>query len=357
MSLDKARQAIDKIDEKIVELLNRRARRVLEISRQKERAQIPVFAPDRESKLLARLKTLRQDGPFPLAALHAIYREIISASISLQAGLKIAYFGPEGTFTHQAAKEQFGASAQYLPVSGIADVFREVECGRADYGVVPVENSTEGVVNHTLDMFADSVLNICSEVSLRVEENLLSRESGMATVKKVYSHPQPLAQCRLWLDGNLPEVERVEVSSTAKAAQMAFRNPGTAAIASRLAAQIHGLQILAQGIEDSSNNVTRFLVLGRHMSGPTGRDKTSIMLAIRDSVGALHKILKPFSQHRINLSSIESRPSRERAWNYLFFIDCYGHVTEPKMKRTLAALKPLANNLKVLGSYPRSGEK
>jgi chorismate mutase / prephenate dehydratase len=355
VKLEKARKEIDRIDARVVELLNQRAALAVEISHQKRKSNLPVFAPDRESKLFRRLSRLGKDGPLPQQALLAIYREVISASIALQATQKIAFFGPEGTFTHQAAQEQFGSSATYLPVRGITDVFREVERGRADYGVVPIENSTEGVVNHTLDMFPDTQVKICAEISLRVSHNVLSDEKTLASVKKIYTHPQPLGQCRSWLDGNLPEVEIVEVSSTAKAAQMAAKHKGTAAIASRLAAKLNKLSLLARGIEDNSDNCTRFLVLGRHLSGPTGKDKTSIMLAIKDSVGALHRILKPFGTHNINLTSIESRPSRKGVWSYIFFIDCLGHVSDPKIKKVLTALKPLTSNLEVLGSYPRGG--
>ncbi|MBN1596111.1 prephenate dehydratase [candidate division FCPU426 bacterium] len=353
MKLEKTRREIDRLDAQIVSLLNQRAMLAVEISHQKRRSNLPVFAPDRESKLLRRLKKLGGEGPLSQQALQSIYREIISASIALQELQTIAFFGPEATFTHQAAQEQFGSSAIYLPVRGIADVFREVERGRADYGVVPIENSTEGVVNHTLDNFTESEVKICAEISLRVSQNLLSRESRLPAVKKIYTHPQPWGQCRLWLDGNLPDAEICEVSSTAKAAQLAARQKGTAALASRLAAKLHGLHILARDIQDNRNNRTRFLILGRHMPGPTGNDKTSLMLAIKDSVGALHRILKPFARYGVNLTSIESRPSRQGVWNYIFFIDCLGHIDEPKLKKAMAALKPLTSSLKVLGSYPR----
>ncbi len=353
MKLEKVRQAIDRLDSQIVNLLNQRAKLAVEVSHHKRRSNLPVFAPDRESKLFARLKSLGQAGPLPQAALQAIYREIISASIALQAVQKIAFLGPEGTFTHEAAKQQFGSSVNYQPVRGIADVFREVERGRADYGVVPIENSTEGVVNHTLDMFVDSGVNISAEVSLRVAHNLLSRESRLSRVRKVYIHPQTLGQCRSWLDGNLPDIEIVEVSSNAKAAQMAAKNRQSAAVASRLAARLYELSILVKDIEDNPENITRFLVLGRQYPGATGRDKTSLMLAVKDSVGVLHKILKPFAENRVNLTSIESRPSRKGLWNYIFFIDCLGHVTEKRVQRLLKQLQTLTLDLKVLGSYPR----
>lgn len=356
MKLSHVRTAIDRLDSQIVRLLNQRAKLSVEVADHKRRTNSPVFAPERESQLFTRLQRLGQAGPLTQPALQAIYREIISASIALQAVQTIAYMGPEGSFTHEAAKLQFGSSVRYQPVRSIADVFREVERGRADYGVVPIENSTEGVVNHTLDMFVDSEVNIAAEVSLRVRHNLLARGGRLADIRRVYIHPQTLGQCRLWLDGNLPEVELVEVSSNSKAAQLAARTPKTAAIASLLAAKFYGLDVLARSIEDQPDNITRFLVLGRQLPGPSGRDKTSILLAIKDSVGALHRILLPFARNRVNLTNIESRPSRKGLWNYMFFIDCLGHVSEPKIKRVMTQLRPLTMKLKVLGSYPRGEE-
>jgi len=356
MNLKKIRQSIDGLDAQIVKLLNERARFSVEVSHQKRRVNAPVFAPDRESQLLRRLGALAKDGLLPAPALQSIYREIISASISLQAQLKVAYFGPEGSFTHEAARERFGSSATLLPLRGIADVFREVERERVDYGVVPVENTTEGVVNHTLDMFPGSSNKICAEISMRIVHNLLSREKSRTRIKKLFIHPQTLGQCRLWLDSNLPDVEIVEALSNSKAASLAAQTKGSAAIASRLAAKIYELDILEKGIEDQPDNTTRFLVLGRQWPGATGHDKTSLMLAIKDRVGALYHILKPFAQNRVNLSSIESRPSKIRAWNYIFFIDCFGHVQDPAVKRVLATLRPLTSTLEVLGSYPRGEE-
>jgi chorismate mutase/prephenate dehydratase len=356
MNLKKIRRSIDGLDTQIVKLLNARARLSVEVSHQKRRVNAPVFAPDRESQLLRRLGKLAADGLLPVPALQSIYREIISASISLQSQLKIAYFGPEGSFTHEAARERFGSSAVLLPERGIADVFREVERERVNYGVVPVENSTEGVVNHTLDMFVGSHNKICAEISMRIEHNLLSLETSRPRIKKLFIHPQTLGQCRLWLDSNLPDVEIVEALSNSKAASLAAKTKGSAAIASRLAAKLYGLGILEKGIEDQADNTTRFLVLGRQWPGPTGHDKTSLMLAIKDRVGALHNILKPFAQNRVNLSSIESRPSKVRAWNYIFFIDCFGHVQDPAVRKVLATLRPLTSTLEVLGSYPRGEE-
>jgi chorismate mutase/prephenate dehydratase len=356
MSLAKIRRSIDRLDVQIVKLLNERAGLSVEVSHQKRRVNAPVFAPDRESQLLQRLELLSREGLLPAPAVQSIYREIISASISLQSKLRIAYFGPEGSYTHQAARERFGSSTILLPLRGIADVFREVERERADYGVVPIENSTEGIVNHTLDMFADSQVKICAEISLRIMHNLLSRETDRSRIRKLFIHPQTLGQCRLWLDSNMPDVEVVEAISNSKAAELATKTKFSAAIASRMAAKLYELNILEKGIEDQPDNTTRFLVLGRQVPGPTGHDKTSIMLAIKDRVGALYHILKPFAQNRVNLSSIESRPSKLRVWNYIFFIDCYGHIQDPKVRRVLKALQPLTSTLKVLGSYPR-GER
>lgn len=354
MKLSEIRKAIDRIDKQIVQLLHERAELAVEVSQQKRRTNAPIFAPDRERLLLERIKKMGHDGPLPANALQAIYREIISASIALQMPQRIAFFGPEGTFTHQAALEQFGSSADYLAVKTITDVFREVERRRVDYGVVPIENSTEGVVNHTLDMFIDSDVKICAEISLRIAQNLLSNEKQRRTIKKIYSHPQPLGQCRFWLEGNLPDAKIVEVTSTAQAAQLAAKTKGSAAIASAIAAKLYGLSILEKDIADVKDNRTRFLVLGHHWSAnPSGKDKTSLMLAIKDSVGALHKILKPFSAHRVNLTSIESRPTRKKAWNYTFFIDCQGHINQNHVKQAVAQLKSQTSFLKVLGSYPR----
>jgi chorismate mutase / prephenate dehydratase len=356
MGMAEIRKSIDRIDRQMVQLLNRRAKLAVDISHQKRRVNAPIFAPDRESLLLRRLDDLSRNGLLPASALRAIFREIISASLSLETRLTIAYFGAEGSFTHEAASGQFGAAANYQPVKNISDVFREVERGRADYGVVPRENSTEGAVLHTLDMFIESDVKICSEIAMPISQNLLSREGSLRAIKKIYTHPQPLGQCRAWLDGNLPEAEIVEASSTSQAARLAAKSRGAAAIASRLAARLYGLRVLARDIQDFDQNMTRFLVLGRHIAGPTGRDKTSLMLAIKDRVGALHRILVPFARHRLNLTSIESRPSRVRAWNYLFFIDCLGHVQDTRVKKALEELRPLTSTLKVLGSYPQ-GER
>jgi chorismate mutase/prephenate dehydratase len=353
-TLESLRKKIDDLDAKIVELLNARADLSLAIAEHKRSAGLPIFAPERESQLLKKILRQGRDRRLPPAALTAIYREIISASIALQGTLKIAFFGPAATNTHQAARDQFGALAEYIPVSTIADVFAEVERGRVNYGVVPIENSTEGVVAHTLDMFAAHEVQICSELELSISHQLLSKASSRAGIKTIYSHPHAFPQCRNWLKGNLPEATLVEVSSTARAAQMAARSARTAAIASRLAGKLYGLNTLAERIEDDPSNTTRFLVLGRHAAKPTGYDKTSVMIAIKDKVGALYELLRPFSKYNINLLNIESRPSRLKNWNYIFYVDFLGHAEDAQVQRVLQAIKRQALSIKILGSFPRS---
>jgi chorismate mutase/prephenate dehydratase len=272
--------------------------------------------------------------------------------LALEGPLKVAYLGPRATFTHLACIRKFGSSAQYLPLTSIKDVFNEVERGRADFGVVPIENSTEGVVNHTLDMFIDSNLQIYGEVLQEVSHHLLSKSDSMEGLKKIYSHPHAIAQCRQWLETNLPNVPVSEVHSTARAAEICTEDPSAAAIASELAAQIYGLKVLKARIEDNINNYTRFLILSSKSPERTGKDKTSVMLSVKDKVGALYDLLRPFASHGANLTKIESRPSRRKAWEYIFFIDIEGHMDEDRVKRALAEIKPRCLFLKILGSYP-----
>jgi chorismate mutase/prephenate dehydratase len=309
-----------------------------------------AYAPHREHAVFQRVCRLNQ-GPITEESLRAIYREIMSSALSLQKTHVIAYFGPEATFTHQAAVQRFGASLQYSAQRTIADVFTEVSQRRADYGVVPVENSTEGVVTHTLDMFVDSELKIVSQVVMPIQHCLASRCSFKA-IQKLYSHPQALAQCRNWVHNNLRHVEIVETSSTTRAAEQAAAENHAAAIASSLAAERYGLRILEIDIQDSPQNVTRFLVLGRQCSQPTGDDRTSLIFSIADRVGALYNALAPFRRHRINMTKIESRPSKRKAWEYFFFIDCDGHFQDRRVARALAELAKYCNFVKVLGSYP-----
>jgi chorismate mutase/prephenate dehydratase len=275
----------------------------------------------------------------------------MSGARALQKRPKIAYLGPEATFTHIAAIKRFGSAVEYIKTDSITDVFTEVERRRADFGVVPIENSTEGAVNHTLDMFMESDLKICSEVVLEIEHNLLSKGS-LSSIKKVYSNPQVLGQCRLWLEANLAQVELIPVSSTTKAAQIAAKGKTSAAIASKVAAERYGLKILAESIEDSPHNITRFLVIGKADVEPTGNDKTSIMFSVKDRVGVLHDMLGPFKRNRINLTKIESRPSKKQPWKYYFFVDMQGHIKDKKVRQALGELEKYCAYLKQLGSYP-----
>ena len=352
-SLQPHRQEIDKIDDEIVRLLGERAQHVIEIGKLKKAtdAQALLHTPAREAEILDRLCKINT-GPFPNEALRAVYREIMSGSLALEGPLKVSYLGPRATFTHLACIRKFGSSAQYLPMTSITDVFNEVERGRVDFGVVPIENSTEGVVNHTLDMFIDSNLQIYGEALLEVSHNLLSKCESLEAVKKIYSHPHAIAQCRQWLETNLPNIPYSEVHSTARAAEICTEEPSAAAIASELAGQIYGLKVLKPRIEDNINNYTRFLVLSLKAPERTGKDKTSVMLSVKDKVGALYDLLRPFASHGTNLTKIESRPSRRKAWEYLFFIDLEGHVEEDRVKRALDEIRPRCLFLKILGSYP-----
>ena len=352
MNIPEHRKAIDKLDAQIVRLLNERTRHVLAIGEIKLKADGEIYAPDRERTVLHRVSKLNA-GPITETSLRAIYREIMSSALSLEKSMAVAYFGPEATFTHQAAIRKFGSSLRYAAQKTIADVFAEVSKNRADYGVVPVENSTEGVVTHTLDMFVDSDLKIVAQIVLPIQHCLLSR-GKRSQIKKLFTHPQALAQCRSWVREFLPEVEIVETSSTTRAAQLAAGEKNAAAIASSLAAEKYGLRILETDIQDNAENATRFLVLGRQYGPPTGNDRTSLMINITDRVGALHSALACFRRSRINLTKIESRPSKRKAWEYYFFIDCDGHVNDRKLANALRLLADHCNFVKVLGSYPNT---
>jgi chorismate mutase/prephenate dehydratase len=350
MSLQEHRKAIDKLDHEIVELLNERTRHVLEIGAIKLRAGEEIYAPHRELAVLDRVCKLNQ-GPITNDSLRAIYREIMSSALSLEKSMIIAYLGPEATFTHQAAIRRFGSSLRYVPLKTISDVFAEVSKRRAEYGVVPVENTTEGIVTHTLDMFVDSDLKIVAQIVIPVQQCLMSR-CARREIVRLFGHPQSLAQCRGWVQNNLPHAEIIETSSNARSAERSAEEPGTAAIGGALAAERYGLAILEYDIQDNSANATRFLVLGRQCSPPTGRDRTSIMFSIVDEVGALHRALAPIRRSHINMTKIESRPSKRKAWEYFFFVDCDGHVEDPEVARTVRQLGKHCNFVKVLGSYP-----
>ncbi len=351
MELKKLREEIDKIDKEILRLLSERARLVLKIGEKKRREGLPIYSPAREREVMERwLK--ENPGPLTEKDLRSIYREISSVFLNLQKPLVIAYLGPEATFTHQAAALKFGHTPKYLPTKSIEEVFREVEKGKADFGVVPVENTTEGVETHTLDMFVESELLISDEILLKIVHNLLSY-SPLEKIKKIYSHPQAIAQCRGWLEKNVPQAEMIEVYSTSRAVELAKKEKEAGAIASELASTVYNLPIQERGIEDRRINITRFLVIGKDRMERTGKDKTSIMFALKDEVGALFKSLEPFWRHGINLTKIESRPSKRRPWEYYFFVDMEGHREEERLRKALDELSHFAIYLKILGSYPQ----
>ncbi|MFH1073613.1 MAG: prephenate dehydratase [Candidatus Firestonebacteria bacterium] len=352
MSLKKLRKKIDGTDKKLLSLLNKRAGLALQVKKHKPCAGgHEVYVPEREAAVFEKILAGNK-GPFPDNSVKAVFKEIVSASRALQAPLKIAYWGPEATFTHLAALRHFGSSVKLVAIKNLSDIFAEVENGRVDFGVIPIENSTEGVVNHTLDIFVDSDLKICAETLLKVSYNLLSKAKKLSQIKRIYAFSQPLAQCRNWIKTNLPEVEIVEAKNTAESARFAAKDKNSAAIANSLAGEIYVLNSLAVRIEDIPDNVTRFLIIGRKNVAKTGNDKTSVLVSLKDKVGALYSMLLPFKKQGINLTSIESRPSRKKAWEYYFFIDMSGHVEDLKVKKALAALQKECRYFKVLGSYP-----
>lgn len=350
--IKKFREEINKIDKRIIELIQKRAILSRKIGEEKRKRGESVYSPERENWLLKRLKNLNL-SPLPAEGVQNIFREIISLCRRLEAPLKIAYLGPEATFTHLAAQKHFGSSTQFIPLKSIGEVFLEVEKLRANFGVVPVENTIEGAVAHTLDCFLQSPLKICAEAIIAVRCHLLSRVKK-EEIKKVYSHPHSLAQCRRWLEENLPYVKIEEVPSTGFAAKLAAREKGAAAIAGEVAAQAYGLKIVEENIQDKGESLTRFLIIGREIPEPSGEDKTSVVFSLKDEVGALYNMLLPFKKYRINLTMIESRPSREVLWDYYFFLDMEGHIKEERIKKALEEVKEKCVFLKVLGSYPRA---
>lgn len=349
--LESLRAEIDRIDGEIVRLLSERAQVARQIGEIKRQSHQGAFVPSREEQLLDRLVQLKGEA-LPKEGLIAIYREIISACRSLEANLTVAFFGSEASFTHIASRQRFGALATYVPQPTQEEVFRRVERGECHYGVVPIENSLMGVVSESLDLFVRSPLRILGEILLPVTHNLLSREP-VEKIERVYSHRQALMQCREWLRTYLPRAEKIEVSSTADAAKRCAVELGSAAIASELASEYYGVPILFRHIEDSSDNVTRFFIIGRETVEPTGRDKTSLVFSVKHEVGALVRVLERFARHGLNLAAIESRPSRIQQWEYLFFVDVCSHEKDPEMAAALEEIKPLCQSLKVLGSYPR----
>jgi chorismate mutase/prephenate dehydratase len=355
--LEQVRRRIDKVDEQIQRLISERARLAQQVGVSKTRGgrTVDFYRPEREAQVL-RMARERNRGPLRDEEVLRLFREIMSACLAQQEPLKVAFLGPEGTFTQSALLNHFGHSVRALALGSIDEVFHEVEAGSADFGVVPIENSTEGTVNHTLDRFLTSPLKICGEVELRIRHHLMGTMGALARVLRVCSHPQSLAQCRQWLDEHLPGIEQVAVSSNAEGARRARDEQGSAAIAGETAAEVYGLKVLAAEIEDRADNTTRFLVLGRKLFAASGADRTTLLVSVghTDAPGALHRLLEPLARHRVSLTRIESRPSRRRKWDYVFFMDLEGHAQEPHVARALGALKKRASLFRVLGSYPRA---
>ncbi|HYD48132.1 MAG TPA: prephenate dehydratase [Terriglobales bacterium] len=351
-SLEELRTEIDRLDDRLIKLLNQRAAVVVQVGELKSRTKSVYFTPDREKRVYQRV--LEQNrGPLDDASVRAIYREIIAACLSLERPLRVACLGPEGTFSHEALERQFGTRAEAVLLPSFSAVFDEVEHGRVDYGIVPVENSTHGVVAETLDRFVASPLNIKSEALLRIDQCLLSKSGRVDRIKRIVSHPQSLGQCRQWLAEHLPQVPLEEVASNARAAERARDDSGVAAVAGLTAAHRYKLRVVARNIQDQANNFTRFFVIGRDpIAKASGDDKSSLLLSVSHTAGALHRVLKPFADHQVSLCSIESRPLKGRPWEYLFFLDLVGHVDEPRVKRALAAVAKRCHAVKVLGSYP-----
>lgn len=348
------RRQIDALDDRILALLNERARLAQAIGQLKNGN---VYRPEREAQVLHRLQAANA-GPLPADAVERLFREIMSACRALEHPLTVAYLGPTGTFSEAAVIKQFGHAIQAMPKASIDEVFQALERGEAQFGTVPVENSTEGAVNRTLDLLLTSPLKICGEVMLRVRQHLMRRadavagEAGLDGIKVVYSHAQSLAQCHEWLNQNLPQARRIRVTSNGEAASMAAEDPGAAAVAGEIAAERYGLSIVARDIEDDPNNTTRFLVLSREDAAPCGRDKTSLVMSTKNRPGTLLDLLTPFARNGISLTKLESRPVRNGLWEYVFFIDIEGHRDDAVVRDTLAAVEPHTTLLKVLGSYP-----
>jgi chorismate mutase/prephenate dehydratase len=354
-AIAEVRTRIDTLDKEIQQLISERARLAFEVGESK-RAQINAaefYRPEREAQVL-RAVMERNKGPLSDAEMLRLFREIMSACLAQQEPLKIAYLGPEGTFTQQAVHVQFGHSVNALSHAAIEDVFDRVQAADADFGVVPIENSTQGIVSHTLDMFLHSELKICGEVELRVHHNLLTQAPGLDAIERVYSHQQSLSQCKSWIRGHLPECEMIPVSSNAEAARRVRHAPDAAAIAGRSAAEIYGLPVLFSNIEDSDDNTTRFLVIGPSLFKPSGDDKTTMLLAGHEGPGLLHGLLEPLAKLGVNMTRIESRPSKLGKWNYVFFVDMEGHVEEEPVRSALKALQECSKLCRVLGSYPRA---
>ena len=351
-TLNTIRDKIDSLDEKVVKLLNTRLALAQQIGELKRGNRGRIYVAEREADVLHRVQAANK-GPLKPAAVQAIYREIMSAALALEKPLVIAYLGPEATNTHQAALKKFGASVDYRPMQSVADVFAAVEKGEADYGVVPIENSTEGSVRDSLDLFVETPLKIVAEVQTSIDHTLISREP-LEKIRKVYSKDQALAQCRRWLQRHLPHAQLIDVDSTALGVQRAAKEKGAAAVAPRLAAERYGVPVQAEHIQDQKNNTSRFGILGREASGAVGggHDKTSLLVSLHHAPGALLRALQPFDRRKLNLTRIESRPSRLRPWDYIFFLDVTGHSEDPAMQAALKQLRRMCPLVKILGSYP-----
>ena len=353
--LGQLRIQIDSLDQKILDLISERARCAQEVARVKTEADPSAvfYRPEREAQVLRKIMK-KNDGPLNDEEMARLFREIMSACLALEDPVKVAFLGPEGTFTQQASLKHFGHSAVCVPMAAIDEVFREVAAGAVNYGVVPVENSTEGVVSHTLDSFLDSSLKICGEVVLRIHQHMMVSENTRRDhITRIYSHAQSFAQCRKWLDSHWPMAERVAVSSNAEAAKRIKGEWNSAAIAGDMAAEMYGLEKIAEKIEDRPDNSTRFLIIGNQPVPSSGDDKTSVVISMRNQPGALHAILEPFHVHNIDLTRVETRPSRTGIWNYVFFVDFEGHQDDPVVRKVLEKLGERANDLRVLGSYPK----
>ncbi|CAA6812588.1 MAG: Chorismate mutase I (EC / Prephenate dehydratase (EC [uncultured Thiotrichaceae bacterium] len=347
------RERIDALDTQILGLLNERAQCAEDVAHVKlaEDPNAKFYRPEREAQILTRMQSLN-NGPLRNEQITLLYREIISSCLALEESMCIAYLGPQGTFTEAATLKHFGQAVGTKPVESIDQVFREVESGRVRYGVVPVENSTEGVIAHTLDMFMQSELRVCGEISLRIRQNLMGTASNLAEVKRVYSHQQSLAQCRDWLSTNLPHAECIPVSSNGEASRLCAKDPESLSIGPKQAARIYGLKVLQAGIEDNANNTTRFLVIGNQVVGPSGKDKTALMVSTPNRPGSLFHILKPLAEHGVDMTRIESRPGRNTNWDYMFFLDVLGHEQDDSVQKAIALLRENVDLVRVLGSYP-----
>jgi chorismate mutase / prephenate dehydratase len=353
--LSELREKIDEIDKQILALINQRALCAQEVAKTKiaEGEENCFYRPDREALVLRRIVELNQ-GPLSDHTTVRFFRELMSACLALEKPMDIAFLGPEGTFTQQAAYKHFGHGVNTMPVATINEIFNTVELAKSQFGVVPVENSTEGVINHTLDRFLTSPLKICGEVEIQVHQNLMGKAEKLNEIVEVFSHQQSLAQCRQWLDKNLPNAKLTAVNSNSEAARLATQNKQVAAIAGKTAAEIYDLRIIEKNIEDEANNTTRFIIIGQQVSAPTGNDKTTLLISTGNQPGALHKVLEPFAKFGIGLTNIESRPSRQGLWDYIFFIDIEGHSEDKLIAEALELVKKNVSMLKLLGSYPRA---